>query len=94
MVPGPPPHLRSVDEVDDMWDVWTDHVVEIRCLARVSEDNPGEATEEYMMWFVQVSHPWATPASYAAHAQQYLPAVLTSHEEPLPPYQEDMLDIM
>ena len=71
-IPGPPPHMLSVDEVDDIWEHWQDHVVDVRDLIPVAEQTPGQCTDDYMPWLVRVSHLWASRASYELHASQYL----------------------
>ena len=85
-IPRPVPHVLSVDQVDEMWEHWGDHVVDIRDLTEVAQETPWECTPEYMPWFVQVSHPWSSPASYQLHA----PVV---PEEAVPPIQQDMREI-
>ena len=95
MIPGPPPHLRSVDDVDQMWDQWGDHAVDIRDLTGVAAETPGACTADYMPWFVHVSHPWALPGSYQTYAQQYLPEPVPEEpQETVPPLEQDMREIV
>jgi hypothetical protein len=65
-IPPPPPIFVTVEDVDDMWDRWEEHLLGVVDLTLVGVD-PGECVDGYKAWFIWVSHPYMTPAAYDEH---------------------------
>jgi hypothetical protein len=59
----------TVEDVDDMWEHWEDHVLDAVDLTPVG-DNPGECMDGYRAWFIRVLHPYMTFAVYEEHVVQ------------------------
>ena len=62
-IPPSPPIFVTVEDVDDMWAHWEDHVLDDIDLTPVGDD-PGECMDGYRSWFIRVSHPYMTAAAY------------------------------